>query len=103
MVQIVESPAEFERLRDEWDDLLAASSADGVFLTHEWLHSWWKHLGGGRGPRVVTVRDGGRLIAIAPVRLAPPSLRILLPFRRLEFLGTGSAGSDYLDLIVRRG
>ena len=26
-----------------------------------------------------------------------------MPVRSLEFLGTGSAGSDYLDLIVRRG
>jgi CelD/BcsL family acetyltransferase involved in cellulose biosynthesis len=39
-------------------------------------------------------------VAIAPLRLAVPRFRV---FRRLEFLGTGEAGSDYLDLIVRRG
>jgi hypothetical protein len=40
------------------------------------------------------------LVAIAPFRLTGDPLRL---FSRLEFLGTGYAGSDYLDVIVRRG
>jgi CelD/BcsL family acetyltransferase involved in cellulose biosynthesis len=46
------------------------------------------------------VRDGDELIAIAPFRVAPHAVAW---FSRLEFLGTGHAGSDYLDLIVRSG
>ena len=42
-------------------------------------------------------------MAIAPLAVTPSRLRRLLPFRSLEFLGTGSVGSDYLDVIVRRG
>src|SRR5207247_37011 len=48
-------------------------------------------------------RRGGRLIAIAPLAVRPRSLSRLLPWPSLEFLGTGLAGSDYLDVIVRRG
>jgi hypothetical protein len=39
-------------------------------------------------------------VAIAPLRI---TRRPLTWLSSLEFLGTGAAGSDYLDLIVRRG
>jgi CelD/BcsL family acetyltransferase involved in cellulose biosynthesis len=50
--------------------------------------------------RLIVVRSGETLIAIAPLRLVTSPLYW---FSRLEFLGTGDAGSDYLDLIVRHG
>lgn len=92
---------EFARLAPEWNDLLRASAADCPFLTPEWLHAWWTHLGESRRLHLVTVRDdGGQLIAVAPLHVARSPLGL---FSHLEFLGTGYAGSDYLDLIVRRG
>ena len=103
MLEIIENPDVFERLRDEWDGLLAASARDGPFLTWEWLHSWWKHLAGRRRLHLIVAREGGELAAITPLSLVPVSPSRLMPVRSLEFLGTGSAGSDYLDLIVRRG
>src|SRR6267378_5355409 len=43
------------------------------------------------------------LVAIAPMAVRPPGLSSVLPFPALEFMGTGSIGSDYLDVIIRRG
>jgi len=103
MLQVIDNRIEFEELREEWNELLAASASAGFFLTHEWLLTWWKHLGGRRRLRLMIVREDGRLLAIAPVAVSPPSARILLPLSRTEFLGTGSVGSDHLDLIVRKG
>src|SRR5213594_3990640 len=93
----------FEALRDEWSDLLAASASDCFFLTWEWLHTWWKHLSEKRKLFLLTAREGGHLLGIAPLVLRPPRLRSLIPFRALEFLGSGSVGTDYPDLILRRG
>jgi len=93
----------FRRLRDEWDDLLSKSPSDSLFLTWEWMFTWWKHLGGRRRLSILAVRSAGELIAIAPLALRPPDFGRLAPFPSLEFLGTGLAGSDYLDLIVRAG
>ena len=87
-------------LRPQWDELLRASAADGPFLTWEWLHTWWKHLHGAAALKAVVVRDGTDLIAIAPLMITAGAVP---GFSRLEFLGTGHAGSDYLDLIVRIG
>jgi CelD/BcsL family acetyltransferase involved in cellulose biosynthesis len=102
-IEPIEEVEGFRRLRPEWDDLLASSRSDSLFLTWEWLFTWWKHLGGRRRLSILAVRSAGELIAIAPLALRPPDHGRLMPFRALEFLGTGSAGSDYLDLIVRAG
>ena len=102
-VGCIEDAAAFERLRSEWDELLAASEADCPFLTWEWLYTWWRHLSGSRRLHLVTVRRGGRLLAIAPLAIRRGEPLRLLPFPVLEFLGSGVVGSDYLDLIIRRG
>jgi CelD/BcsL family acetyltransferase involved in cellulose biosynthesis len=98
---VIEDVERFTALTPEWNELLRASSADCPFLTAEWLQAWWAHVGGARALHIMTVHDEDhRLIAIAPLMVVDGPLRM---FRRLEFLGTGYAGSDYLDVIVRRG
>jgi CelD/BcsL family acetyltransferase involved in cellulose biosynthesis len=72
-------------------------------LTWEWLFTWWKHFSAGRKLAILAVRAGPELIALAPLVSSPRGLRCFSPFRRLEFLGSGSIGSDYLDLILKRG
>src|SRR5262249_16681457 len=98
-VEKVDDATAFAGLRPLWNELLRARAADNPFLTWEWQHTWWNHLRESSALRLIVVRSGDELIAIAPLRLA--TRRSL--FSRLEFLGTGYAGSDYLDLIVRRG
>ena len=100
MVDLIESLDGLVRLAPQWNELLHASEADCPFLTHEWLETWWKHFGGSRKLQLLAVRDNDELIALAPLFLAPGPAGM---FSRLELLGTGHAGSDYLDLIVRRG
>jgi CelD/BcsL family acetyltransferase involved in cellulose biosynthesis len=99
-VDLVGDRWRFTALRGEWNELLRASAADCPFLTWEWMHTWWKHLGGGSSLQIAVVRDGQELIGLAPLRDTAPRLK---PLSTLEFLGTGEAGSDYLDIIVRPG
>jgi CelD/BcsL family acetyltransferase involved in cellulose biosynthesis len=102
-IEKIESHWEFARLRCEWSELLESSDADSLFLTWEWLHTWWKYLADGRELSIFAARCGPELIAIAPLAKHPPNLARGRPFSTLEFLGTGQAGSDYLDFIVRKG
>jgi CelD/BcsL family acetyltransferase involved in cellulose biosynthesis len=99
---IGEAPG-FAVLRQEWDELLQSSDSNGLFLTWEWLYTWWKHLAGDRQLSILAVRCDGELAALAPCGLRPPSLFRWRPLPALEFLGSGTVGSDYLDIIVRRG
>jgi CelD/BcsL family acetyltransferase involved in cellulose biosynthesis len=100
-IERLETAGEFERLAGEWTDLLAASPSACLFLTWEWLFTWWKHLSGGRRLSILAVRSHGQLVALAPLACRPRRLEKVLSMGALEFLGTGSVGSDYLDLIVR--
>ena len=99
-VECIDTAWGFTTLRPQWNALLRASAANGPFLTWEWLHAWWTHLGGSASLKMIVVRDQSELIALAPFTIAP---HVVPSFSRLEFLGTGYAGSDYLDLIVRSG
>ncbi|MFL6656103.1 MAG: GNAT family N-acetyltransferase [Sulfurifustis sp.] len=101
-VEKIDNAAGFAALQTEWNELLQASRADGLFLTWEWLYTWWKHLREDRQLEIVTVRRGARLVAIAPLALRPSRMRRLVPFPVLEFLGAGSVGSDYLDVLIHR-
>jgi CelD/BcsL family acetyltransferase involved in cellulose biosynthesis len=99
-VERIHDAGAFAAIRGEWNDLVRDSRADSVFLTWEWLHACWTAFGDGATLEVVLVRAAGDLIAAAPLQRTRTSLPWLT---RLEFLGLGFAGSDYLDLIVRRG
>jgi CelD/BcsL family acetyltransferase involved in cellulose biosynthesis len=98
-IQRIQDLSGFAALRPHWDGLLAASGANNPFLTFEWLHAWWTNLAGNARLQTIAVWSDDELIAIAPLM----SRRSSGWFTRLEFLGTGHAGSDYLDVIVRRG
>jgi len=98
-----------DNLQSEWNELLAESVTHVPFLRFEYLRSWWQHLGGGEWdvqsvgaiqrvaptPTIITARENGRLVGIAPlfhaVHDSHPSLLLL---GSIEI-------SDYLDLIVR--
>ena len=89
----------FCALGTEWTDLLKRSRSDCVFLSHEWLSNWWKHLSDGRELHILTARADGRLVGILPLALRPRQVGRMMP-KVLEFLGSGIVGSDYLDAIV---
>jgi CelD/BcsL family acetyltransferase involved in cellulose biosynthesis len=100
-LETIETFEEFAAKRDEWNALLESSASDCVFLTHEWLSTWWKHLAQGR-LRVLTALDRGNLIGILPVAERPAQVMRMMP-RVLQFLGSGAIGSDYLDVIALKG
>lgn len=102
-VETVKDTERFRALRSEWTALLDACSSNCVFVSWEWMFAWWLHLADGRQLNIVLVRRDGELIAIAPLALPSCGLLSLLPLCRLEFLASGTVGSDYLSLLIRHG
>ena len=103
LLELVNDAEAFHALAEGWRDLLADSSSDCVFLTPEWLSTWWRHFADGRRLRVVVGRTGSRVDLIAPFTARGAQLTRGKPWGTLEPLGVGSVGSDYLDVILRRG
>lgn len=101
--EVVSTSAGLAALRDEWKDLLGASRANTLFLTWEWVTTWWRvyHLG---RPHVVLVRDAsGLLVGLAPLRLVQRGA-FGATWNAVAFLGDGGdVTPEHLDLVVREG
>lgn len=93
----------FAGLKCRWNDLLTQSKADTFFLAWEWVYSWAKcFLGRNRNLFILCVYKGRELVAIAPWCIRHTRLGIFR-VRQIEFLATPEGGSDYLDIIAKRG
>jgi CelD/BcsL family acetyltransferase involved in cellulose biosynthesis len=101
-VDVVHELSALARMRAEWDALLDASDA-GPFNSWEWLYPWCRRIAPDRRPLVFTARDrSGALVGLLPLGF---ELRRVLGrlVGRLAFLGETHIGSDYLDVVARRG
>lgn len=102
-VSVIRTMEMFKSLSAGWRQLLSESSADSIFLTWEWLYTWSEYyLRRSRSLHIVLVYKGKELVGIAPWYL---SKKYFGPFaiQRLEFIGSPETGSDYLDVITRKG
>lgn len=96
----IRGEAEWDALRPEWDGLLNCAGSRTIFLTWEWLRSWWSAYGRPGELRMLTARDGdGALRAIAPLRIEREGHAA----GTVRFVGDGSYDSDYLDVIAAAG
>ena len=101
--RIDEVPAGFERLADEWNELVHSSLSSTIFLTYEWQTTWWRYLGHGELWIVAFRQPGsGELVGIAPLYLFEDESGETAGKRRFSLVGCIEV-SDYLDLIIAKG
>lgn len=97
-IELVTTESGLSGLRPEWNRLLQRSASDSVFLTWEWLWSWWAAYQQRKQLFLLVARDSaGDCLGIAPLYREPFRFG-----RRLRFLGDGTFDSDYLDFIAAR-
>ena len=92
---VISDAAAFERLAAEWDRVLDESGRSTPFLKYAWVDCWRRYAHDGGTLNIIAVRERGRLAAVMPL------MRVRRPFSlvdRLEFMGRGPAGADYLDV-----
>jgi len=88
---------EFLEARTVWNDALRKSLDNHVFLTWEWLSSWWTHYGDKREFLVIVIRDGEKILAAAPLMNSMYSL-FGLKLIKIEFIATPA--SDYHSFLL---
>ena len=82
-----------EQVRAEWIGLLEGCAEQIPFVTPAWQQLWLQHFQGEKQLQVLTVRDGERLIGVAPM---------LRHGTDAEFVGHYSI-CDYLDAVITPG
>ncbi|MEW2162063.1 GNAT family N-acetyltransferase [Streptomyces sp. NPDC007084] len=90
--ELITDEREFAELAPAWERLYRRCGAVTAFQSHAWLHSWWLSYGRAGRLRLVVVREGGELRAVAPLMLVRRPLPALVPL--------GGAISDYADVLL---
>jgi hypothetical protein len=107
LVRLVESIEEFAGLEESWNNVLRHSKADTIFLTHQWLYSWWNAFANNARLHVLLCYeiDGDnnikKLIGIFPGYVRRDKWQPLT--RCLRLLGSEIVTSDFLDVISLSG
>ena len=81
------------RLREPWQHLYDQCPDAPIFLSWEWVSTWWSHFHDGRTPHVVTLSDADRLVAVAPLMKANGGSPTLSFMQRDET-------TDYADVLA---
>src|SRR3990170_9034809 len=83
-----------EQLSSEWRGLLSQSSAATIFAEPRWQQVWWENFQrDGQKLLLLSVRDGERLVGIAP---------LMQRDGRLSFVGDSEV-CDYMDFVLAPG
>jgi len=83
----------FEELKSDWNDLLSRAPINNIFYTWEWHSTWWDAYQPGE-LWVITARDNGQLVGIAPLFIVDTENG-----RYVRIVGCVDV-TDYLDFIV---
>lgn len=83
----------FARLEKRWQQLLAASAANHIFLTPQWQRAWWQAFGSRCELLLLSAQRDTELIGVIP---------LMRQGERISFIGSGDV-CDYMDFIARRG
>ncbi len=97
-VQAYRDASGFDALAGVWNDLLHRSSADTLFLTHQFQRIWWRLLGEGELLLLAVQEEGGDVVGLAPLFVTETDQGE----RVLSIVGCEEV-ADYLDLIVAEG
>jgi CelD/BcsL family acetyltransferase involved in cellulose biosynthesis len=97
-IREIKNYSEFSNLRQDWNKLLERSSDNNIFMTWEWLSTWWKHFGCSSKLLILIAEEREKILAIAPLMLS--TYKILgFKLRKVEFIGA-SKYSDYGNFIL---
>lgn len=58
---------EFESLRGTWNSILSKSCDKNIFLTWEWLFTWWKHFSNNKKLCILVIENSNDIIGIVPL------------------------------------
>jgi CelD/BcsL family acetyltransferase involved in cellulose biosynthesis len=99
-IERLETLAQLDTLEKEWTDLIAEIPTAPVFLTWEWVRTWWLHFGQSRELWLLTARDQeGNLLGIAPL-MKELHRTGLVKLRILAFIGTSITYSVHLNILT---
>lgn len=102
-IEVVTQVEDFAALKEQWNELLINSVSDSVFLTHEWVYTWWEVFADEDSLFIMLCRNkhNGQLVGIFPGYLK--TMGATLKTTSVRLLGSEHVTSDFLECIVMQG
>ncbi|MDH7606645.1 MAG: GNAT family N-acetyltransferase [Candidatus Bathyarchaeota archaeon] len=93
---------DFLELEPVWDKVLEKSKDDNIFLTWEYLSTFWKYFGKNAKLRILCAKDKDKIIAIAPLRQSRYGFKFFgyNVVEPLGYRGLMPEGGDYTGLLL---
>lgn len=96
MIRVITEPGEFESLSGIWDSLLQRNGHDNsIYLTYEWVSTWWRHFGEGKKLNILVVEKEQQIIGIIPLMRVEYRIG---PSRMCTLEGIGSISNNHIGL-----
>ena len=89
---VITKTEEWEHIEFDWNALLSRSDYNDIFLTYEWLRTWWNFFGKGE-LSIILIKNDSKIISILPLYIRKAGF-----IKILSFIGTGI--SDYGCFII---
>jgi CelD/BcsL family acetyltransferase involved in cellulose biosynthesis len=103
-IKKVSTQNEFSKLKGDWTTLLKRSRSGTVFLTWEWMYTWWECFQENKHLFILAVYDENEnIIGIAPLCIDKKKIGGVTFLNYVRFLGTMPISSDHLDFIIYKG
>ena len=89
----------------EFESLLSKSKSNNIFLTWDWIYTWYEIFGARYQLHIITGRDkSGKLVLVAPFKIKKKHRLFDRSFNVVEFIGWGELVTpEHLDIIVQAG
>ena len=101
---------QFKNSQEEWSNLLVKSNSNKLFMSWEWLYTWWDIFSDPKSMELklfVAINENGDVVGIAPLYLSTVISKRFVKTRRLQFLGNCWRGNvtmrtELQDFIVNK-
>lgn len=89
-IETLTSNVAFKALRTDWNNLLNESDADSLFMSWDWLHSWWSTWSDTLNLKlfIVIAKQNNIVVGILPLFRDEYKPRYSVSRSRLQFIGT---------------
>jgi len=96
-IRVITDLEKFKSLAGVWDNLLKkCGDESSIYLTHEWLFTWWQHFGKGKELNILLVEKERHVIAIVPL-MKTEYKALFIRFHILETIG--ATNHNYIGII----
>ncbi len=108
--RLITSDEEFRSIKRAWDCILHQLHNTNIFVSFEWMWTWWRCLKKGKQLLLILVSDGAETVAIAPLMRDKRRIPFTpITFKELRFISTVPAAyspssfAGTLDVLIRPG